>query len=228
MMSVAPPGGNGTTMRTGFAGKACASAAPGSARREAASSAAARTRPLMPAPRRVSVGQRRRASSDSPSCVVGHAAGRARVVAIELLEIERAAPAWLRRHAVHREEMHLARHVAKALGIQPEPHQMPAPLRLRELDEPRPRVHDRVVVDHEHVAALEEEGEPVLRRPGDLVEQVHRGELVLGQRHAERAVAGGDARALVAAADLAVAARRRPGCGRASPASSPGPSSPSR
>jgi len=50
-------------------------------------------------------------------------------------------------------------------------------LGLGVLGELGPRVQDHVVVQDEHVAPLEVERDPVLRRPGDLVEQIERREL---------------------------------------------------
>src|SRR5262245_28874929 len=88
MISVAPPGGNGTTRRTGFVGNACASATPGSATANA--SASARTSVLILSSwvfRSAGAGDLHLAEPH-----VGHTPCRAGVVFIELFEVERAAP----------------------------------------------------------------------------------------------------------------------------------------
>src|SRR5260221_10840616 len=195
MMSVAPPGGNGTIRRTGRVGKVCAPAA-----KDASAAASARERRKFMSlvlVRRLAVAH----------LEVGYAAGRDRIVAVELLEVESRAPAFLLRDPVLREQVELSRHVAKILGVEPQPHQAPLPLGFGEIREAGARVHHGVVVDDDHVAALEEEREAVLGRRRDLVEQVQRREVALVERHAALALARCDAGALVAAGKLAAARR---------------------
>src|SRR6266853_5588686 len=193
MMSVAPPGGNGTIRRTGRVGKVCAPAA-----KDASAAASARERRKFMSlvlVRRLAVAH----------LEVGYAAGRDRIVAVELLEIEGRAPAFLPRDPVLREQVELARHVAKILGVEPQPHQAPLPLGFGEIREAGARVHHGVVVDDDHVAALEEERQAVLGRRRDLVEEIQRLEVTLLERHAALALARGDAGALVTAGELPVA-----------------------
>src|SRR5882672_1835018 len=193
MMSVAPPGGNGTIRRTGRVGKVCAPAA-----KDASAAASARERRKFMSlvlVRRLAVAH----------LEVGYAAGRDRIVAVELLEVEARAPAFLLRDPVLREQLELARHVAKILGVEPQPHQAPLPLGLGEIREARARVHHGVVVDDDHVAALEEEREAVPGIGRDLVEKIQRREVAFIERNAALALARCDARALVAAGELAVA-----------------------
>ena len=59
--------------------------------------------------------------------LTGHPAGGAGIIAVELLEVEGAAASFLARHAIDAEEMHFARHVAKTLGVEPQPHEVPPP-----------------------------------------------------------------------------------------------------
>src|SRR3989475_8317401 len=197
MMSVAPPGGNGTIRRTARVGYVCALAESGTSARQSSRLAA-----------------RRFAIADLE---VGYAACRDRIVAVELLEVEGRAPAFLLRDPVLREQVELARHVAKILGVEPQPHQAPLPLGLWKIREARARVHHGVVVDDDHVTALEEEREAVLRRRRDLVEKIQRLDVALVERHAALALAPRDAGALVAAGEVAGAVgehRRAVGCRR--------------
>src|SRR5882762_7420453 len=191
MMSVAPPGGKGTINRTGREGNVCAFAARGDS---AAASATHRRRFFMLAASRFAVAD----------LEIGDAARRDRVVAVELLEVEGRAPAFLPGDPVLGEQVELARHVAEPLGVKPHAHQAPLPLGLEEIREARACVHHGVVVDDDHVAAFEEEGEAILGIGGDLVEQIERFDVALLQRNPALAHASGDAGALVAAADLAV------------------------
>src|SRR4029453_19492753 len=85
MMSVAPPGGNGTIILIGLVGNACA----------------------FPQTRTA-------ARSSCLSINLRNAAGRDRVLSVELAEIVARAPAALRRHAVRLEQVELAWHVAEA------------------------------------------------------------------------------------------------------------------
>src|SRR5258708_8130634 len=103
------------------------------------------------------------------------------------------------------------------LGGEPQPRQAPLPLGLGEVRETRSRVHHGIVVDDDHVAALEEERQAVLGRRRDLVEKIQGLEVALRERHAALALARGDARALVTAGELPVAVgehRRAVGRGR--------------
>src|SRR5260221_7528188 len=193
MMSVAPPGGNGTIRRTGRVGKVCAPAA-----KDASAAASARERRKFMSlvlVRRLAVAH----------LEVGYAAGRDRIAAVELLEVEARATAFLLRDPVLREQLELARHVAKILGVEPQPHQAPLPLGLGEIREACARVHHGVVVDDDHVAALEEEREAVPGIGRDLVEKIQRREVAFIERNAALALARCDARALVAAGGLGVA-----------------------
>src|SRR5262245_32059056 len=139
MMSVAPPGGKGTINRTARVGKVCALAESGTSARQSSRLAA-----------------RRFAIADLE---IGNAARCDGIVAVELFEIEGRAPALLPGDAVPGEEVELAWDVAKPLGVEPQPHEAPLPLRLGETREAGSRVHHGVVVDDDHVAALEEERE---------------------------------------------------------------------
>src|SRR5262247_460430 len=198
MTSVAPPGGNGTIMRTGLVGKvgaergdgACALAAPAAPRPRAASAStpARRARIAIPSATRCEIAIELR---------VRHPPGRPRIVAVELLEIEGAGAARLRWHAVRAEQEELPRDVAEALGVQPQPHEVAPSLELRVLGELGPGVQDHVVVQDEHVAPLEVERDPVLRRPGNLVEEIERRELEIGELNAALPVSRRDPRPLV-------------------------------
>src|SRR5258708_1653982 len=86
-----------------------------------------------------------------------------------------------------------------------------APLGLGEIREARARVHHGVVVDDDHVAALEEEREAVPGIGRDLVEKIQCREVAFIERNAALALARCDARALVAAGELAVAVGEHPG-----------------
>src|SRR5687768_7215995 len=94
MMSVAPPGGNGTINRTGFVGKP--RDAVEKINNENASSL----------------------SIDARNPARGHG-----VVGIEFPEVVGGAPAGLRRHAVALEKVELRRHVAEPGCVEPQPHQ---------------------------------------------------------------------------------------------------------
>src|SRR5262249_5070767 len=173
-MSVAPPGGNGTIILTGLVGKAGAG----------------------PSQKKMT---RMNLNIDSRSSAAAN-----RILSVEPAEVVARALAALRGHAVRLEEVELARHLAKAGRVQPQPHEAPLALGLGMVPELRARMHHGVVVDHHHLAGLEVEGEPVLRRLGDLVEQVEGGDVFSGERHAALAVAGRDARPLIAATQLVI------------------------
>ena len=93
MMSVAPPGGNGTISRTGLVGNACA------------------------------FPQINSAASKSLSIDLRNAAGRYRILGIELPEIVARPLAALRRDAVRLEQIELRGHIAEARRVEPQPHQ---------------------------------------------------------------------------------------------------------
>src|SRR6185295_18387688 len=133
-----------------------------------------------------------------------HAPGGHRIVGVQLLEVEAGAAAFLLRHAVAAEMIELLRHVAEAGPVEPEADQAPLPLRLGEVLELSARVHQRVVVEHQHLAALEEEAQAMLGRLGDLVEEVERRDILVRKGNAELLVPADDAGALIATAQLAV------------------------
>src|SRR5262245_5686 len=143
MTSVAPPGGNGTIMRTGLVGKlgavrgdgACALAAPPRPRPRAASAStpARKARIAAPSATRCEIAIELR---------IRHPPGRPRIVAVELLEIEGAGAARLRWHAVRAEQEEFPRDVAEALGVQPQQHEVALPLGLGVLGVLVPRVKE--------------------------------------------------------------------------------------
>src|SRR5262245_15305306 len=179
MMSVAPPGGNGTTIRTGLVGNAHA----------------------FP-PKQIN------ATRKNLSIDLRYAAARDRVLGVQLPEIVAGALAALRRNAVRLEEIELAGHVAKTRRVEPKPHEAPLALGRGMVGELRSCVHHGVVVDHHHLAALEVEAEPVLGRLGDRVKEVERSDILLGQRHPAATVSRRDAGALIAAAQLIINFRK--------------------
>src|SRR5258708_4148744 len=173
-MSVAPPGGNGTISLTGLWGY-CGKAIPGMKTR----AASARTLELR------------------------DTTGSDRILGVELAEVEVRALALLRRHAVRRrEQAQLGPHVAEAGRVEPQADQAALALGLGEVLELRARVHDGVIVDDQHLAALEEEREPILRRLGDLVEEIERRDVFLGERDAACLVASHNSAALIATTQM--------------------------
>src|SRR5512138_3090038 len=143
MMSVAPPGGNGTIIRTGFVGKPCAFPQISSAARNS----------------RLNIDLRNSSGGD-------------RILCIKPAEVVARALAALRRHAVRLEQVELARHLAEAGRVEPQAHQPTLALGFGMVFKLGARMHHGVVVDQHHFAALELESEPVRRRLGDFVEQV--------------------------------------------------------
>src|SRR5215470_11906916 len=141
MTSVAPPGRNGTIMRTGLVGKL--GAAPGDGACALAGSPAPRTRSASAST------LERKARIVIPSAIrchiafqlrVRHPPGRPRIVPVKLFEIEGAGAARLRRYAIRAEQEELPRDVAEALGVQPQPHEVAPSLGLRVLGELGPGV----------------------------------------------------------------------------------------
>src|SRR5260370_10308646 len=133
---------------------------------------------------------------------LGHASGGDRVVGVELLEIEVGALARLRGYPIALEKIKFPGDIAEAGRIQPQADQAALPLGLGWIGELGARVQNGVVVEHEHLAALELEAQAVPGRLGDLVEQVEGLDVLVGKRNAELAMAAGDAAALIATTEL--------------------------
>src|SRR5712664_239021 len=131
-----------------------------------------------------------------------HAAGSDRVVGVQLLEIEVRALARLSGYPIAFKNIKFLGDIAEPGRIQPQADQPALALRLGRIGELGARVQNGVVVEHEHLAALELEAQAIRGRLGDLVEQVEGLDVLVGKGNAELAMAADDAAALITTTEL--------------------------